>query len=219
MFDFGNDLAVKICGVTNVEDAEACARFGAEMIGLNFSPQSPRCLSLAQANEIIAAARAHRSEVKFIGVFVNQEASFIEKVARHLVLDAVQLHGEETPADLERLRAPAVIKAFRVGPDFSAARVSDYDCAGILLDGWSASLPGGTGKTFPWSIAAKVQPFVRRLFLAGGLTAENLAEALKVVRPFALDVCSGVEARPGQKDHEKIRRFIEIARATNAANV
>ncbi len=219
MFEFGNDVAVKICGVTNVQDASACARLGAEMIGLNFSPQSRRCLTPLQASDLVVAARAVRSEIKCVGVFVNQERSFIETIARDLMLDAVQLHGDESPTAVRNLETRFLIKALRVGDKFEARMAAEYESEAILLDGWNANAAGGTGTTFPWSMAAEVQPLVRRLFLAGGLTAENVADALAAARPFAVDVCSGVEDSPGQKNHDKIRHFIEAARAARRTTV
>lgn len=210
-----NETKVKVCGVTNVDDAIACADAGVDFIGLNFSPQSRRCMSLAQGTEVTSAIRDAFPEIKFVGVFVNQERELVEKLARDLALDAVQLHGDEASPYVDELHAQFVIKALRVGSEFAPFSANDYDCDAILLDAWSEIVPGGTGKTFLWSIANEVRPFVKRLFLAGGLTPENVSDALRVVRPFAVDVCTGVEDSPGRKNHDKIKRFVEAARAAN----
>jgi phosphoribosylanthranilate isomerase len=203
---------VKICGVTNVEDALACASIGVEMLGLNFSTQSLRAISRAAASEIVPVVRSRFAKTKFVGVFLNQDLEFVRTTAKELALDAVQLHGEETPEYLHKLDVPFVIKAFRAGPEFTEADVTNYKCDAILLDSWSESTAGGTGETFPWAIAARLRARVGRLILAGGLTSANVARAIEMVQPFAVDVCSGVEKRPGQKDHEKVRRFLEAAR-------
>lgn len=213
MFEFGNRVAVKVCGVTNTSDALLCAGLGVEMLGLNFSPQSARCISLAQGAEIITAVRPQFGGIHFIGVFVDQEIQFVRKIATALNLEAVQLHGEETPQYVEQLKAPFVIKALRVGPGRAVTSASDYKCNVILLDSWSTTSPGGTGETFPWTIAVALRPHVRRLVLAGGLTSENVGRAIQMVQPWAVDVCSGVEDGPGRKDGAKVRRFVEAVRS------
>jgi phosphoribosylanthranilate isomerase len=218
VLEFGASAAVKICGITNVDDAMTCAAAGAEMLGLNFSPHSLRCLSPAQAAEITTAVRAEFPGVKFVGVFVNQESEFVQTVAKDLAFDAVQLHGDEDQDYVRNLGTLFVIKALRVNPQFTPIRVTEYDCDAILLDTWSPDLAGGTGQSFPWSMAAAARPLVRRFFLAGGLTSENIANALKVVRPFAVDVCSGVEDAPGRKNHVKVRRFIEAVHTVDEVN-
>ena len=213
MLEFGDKVAVKVCGLTNVGDAIASAAAGADMLGLNFSPQSLRCITPETAHEIIVSVRTAFPKIKFVGVFVNQEREIVEHFARDLALDAVQLHGDEAPDYVSRLQTHCVIKALPVGPLFRTDRASDYKCDAILLDGWSTREFGGTGRTFPWSIAAAVRPLVRRLFLAGGLKPDNIADALRLVRPFAVDVCSGIEDSPGQKNHAQLRSFIEAVRA------
>ncbi len=219
MFEFGDEVAVKICGITNIDDAMSCAAAGADMLGLNFAPQSLRCISPANAAEIIAATRRKFQTMKFVGVFVNQDSIFVENVAQDLQLDAVQLHGDEDENYVRNLNTPFVIKALRVGPQFAISSATKYDCDAILLDTWSAHSRGGTGEVFPWDVAATVRPLVRRLFLAGGLTPENISTALRVVRPFAVDVCSGVEDAPGRKNHTKILRFLEAVRKAGKATV
>ena len=212
--EFEHEVAVKICGVTNAADALGCAEAGADMIGLNFSALSLRCLSPDKAAGIMTAVRSDSPAVKFVGVFVNQELELVRKIANDLALDAVQLHGEETPDYVRGLGLPFVIKALRVGADFFKLETIDYGSEAILLDTWSGQSPGGTGETFPWSIAKTFRAGAKRLILAGGLTSENVASAIRAVRPFAVDVCSGVEASPGQKERAKVQRFVESVRAT-----
>lgn len=213
MINFANPVAIKICGITNIADAMAAAAAGANMLGLNFSPLSRRCISPPKAREVIGDARTKFPQIKFVGVFVNQEPALVEELARDMTLDAVQLHGDEDLDYVRNLNAPFVIKAFRVSPAFSIASAANYDA--VLLEGWSASAPGGTGEIFPWSIAAAARPLVQRLFLAGGLKTENVREAIDLVRPFAVDVCSGIEDAPGRKDHVELRRFIEAVRSVD----
>lgn len=215
MFKKANETKTKVCGVTNTNDAVACADAGVDFIGLNFSPQSRRCMSPAQGTEITATTRAAFPEIKFVGVFVNQERELVENLTRDLALDAVQLHGDEAPPYVDALYAPFVIKALCVGSEFAALSANRYHCDAILLDTWSEIALGGTGKTFRWSVANEARPFVKRLFLAGGLTPENVSEAIRTVRPFAVDVCTGIEDSPGRKNHDKIKRFVQAVRAAN----
>lgn len=213
MLEFGNKVAVKICGLTNVADALACAAAGADMLGLNFSPRSLRCLEAGTAKEIASAVRAQFATTRLVGVFLDQDVSLVERLTADLLLDAVQLHGEESADYVRALEAPFAIKALRVSgtrPDPAA-----YQCDAILLDSWSAQAPGGTGQTFPWALAAELRPQVKRLILAGGLTTANVSAAIREVRPFAVDVCSGVESAPGQKDEARVRAFLAAAKELN----
>lgn len=212
MLEFGNVVAVKVCGITAIADALSCATAGVEMLGLNFSPQSLRCISLDNGIEIVAAVRARFERTRFVGVFVDQELELVHRIATELALDAVQLHGAEPPAYVRELNGLFVIKTLPVGTGFETATVTAYDCDAILLDTLSARAPGGTGETFPWGVAAGVQPHVRRLILAGGLTSANVAEAVRIVRPFAVDVCSGTEEAPGRKNSAKVQQFVKAVR-------
>lgn len=215
MFDFAYEVAVKVCGVTSVDDALACAAAGADMIGLNFSSRSARCITAAAAAPIVTAVRAQFPAVKLIGVFVDQADAEVRKISSDLGLDAVQLHGAESPDEVRALALPCVIKALRVADDSSTATALAYECDAILLDTWSKDAPGGTGETFPWSIAAALRPQLPRLILAGGLTSDNVAEAIRTVRPWAVDVCSGVESAPGQKDEARVRAFLAAVKELN----
>ncbi len=216
MLEIDQAVAVKVCGVTGVSDALDCAAAGVDIIGLNFSPLSVRCISPESALRIMTAVRADFPRMKFIGIFVNQELELVRKVAVTLGLDAVQLHGEESPEYVREIGLPFVIKALRVGSGRTKVDAASYPSQAILLDTWSGTAPGGTGETFPWSLAAAVRPQVKRLILAGGLTSENIADAIRAVRPDAVDVCSGAEGSPGQKDREKVRLFVENVRAVTA---
>lgn len=218
MFDFGKRVAVKICGVTDRSDAIACANAGADFIGLNLSPLSRRCIEPYQAVEIAAAVRANFPKVRFVGIFVDQDLEHVRQLTAALALDAVQLHGEESTEYVEKLSAPFVIKALKIRARASRPIAAGYNCDAILLDAWSAVSPGGTGETFSWSFAAELRPQVARLILAGGLTCENVARAIQLVRPFAVDVCSGVESAPGRKDEARVRAFIAAARTRNEEN-
>ncbi len=215
MFESENGVAIKICGVTGVDDALCCAESGVEMIGLNFASESPRRLAPRMAGEIIASVRKQFSKPKFIGVFVNQDLITVRRLMAELPLDGAQLHGEESAQYLRQLDGSFVIKALRVAQNHAVVPAS-YDCDAILLDSLSANARGGTGETFPWSVAAELRPKVKRLILAGGLTSENVGAAIETVRPFAVDTCSGVEKGPGRKDHEKIARFVAAVRKAKA---
>lgn len=213
MLEFEHEVAVKICGVTNMDDGLSCAAAGADLVGLNFSPRSVRCIPPATGAEIIAAVRRRFPQIKFVGVFLDQDRDLVRKITTDLLLDAVQLHGDETPDYMRELKAPFIIKALRIASDLPASAAFADRCDAILLDTWSREAPGGTGRTFPWSMAAGLRPQVARLILAGGLTSDNVAEAIRTVRPFAVDVCSSVEAAPGRKDEAKVRAFVEAVRA------
>ncbi|MEP6821896.1 MAG: phosphoribosylanthranilate isomerase [Chthoniobacterales bacterium] len=213
MLESDHEVAVKVCGVTSAADALACAEAGVDIIGLNFSPLSVRCILPEAATRIAAPVRARFPRIKFVGIFVNQELEFVRRIALDLPLDAVQLHGEETPDYVREIDLPFVIKALRVGSGRTKVDAGSYSSHAILLDTWSGTSPGGTGETFPWSLAAAVRPQVKYLILAGGLTSENVAAAIRAVRPDAVDACSGAEAAPGQKDREKVRKFVENVRA------
>ncbi len=203
---------VKICGITELGDAILAARFGADAVGFNLYPQSPRYILPENAGTI---ARGIPQEVLRVGVFVNASIDEILEVERKAGLDAIQLHGDETPGFVSELRlrtTSEIIKAMRAGPAFEAVHVLDYEADAILLDAYSAEGRGGTGETFDWRIAVAVRPLVNQLYLAGGLDAENVAAAVDAVRPFAVDVASGVESSPGKKDPMKLERFIKNAK-------
>src|SRR5277367_3926010 len=206
-------VRVKICGVTNIEDAHLAAELGADGIGLNFFSESPRSISPFTAGKIIGQLPPFVSPV---GVFVNWEAAPVIALAAALRLSAVQLHGDESPKlAAEIARKVSVIKAFRMGQGTTLPEFSKYKhTSAFLLDAAAAGKFGGTGEKTDWSRAAAAAKS-HRIILAGGLTPENVAEAIRIVRPYAVDVASGVESRPGKKDPAKLRAFLgEVARAS-----
>jgi phosphoribosylanthranilate isomerase len=215
MATHSHKVLVKICGITRAQDARLAEKLGAYALGFNFYEKSPRSVSPADAWKI---RKSLNLTTEAVGVFVNWKAEVIMYVAHALQLDAVQLHGDETPKQLAYLQDDLpVIKAFRVGPGFSLSNFKKFRRASFfLLDAAAHNKFGGTGKTFDWSIAKKASSF-QKIILAGGLTPENVAEAILAVRPYAVDVASGVESRPGQKDPGKLRAFFsEVARASRA---
>ncbi len=205
-------VKVKICGVRSLEEAEAALEAGADALGFNFWPQSPRNISPRAACEIIN----HLSPVvSTVGVFVNEEANRIIDIASEVGLTAVQLHGDESPEFCGRLGSIKTIKAIRVGQDFDLSVIESYPVSMVLLDSDIRGSYGGTGQRFDWRIAIEAKRLAR-IILAGGLTTDNVWEAITHVRPAAIDVCSGVEAEPGRKDLDKLRRFMAIVARANA---
>lgn len=200
-------VKVKICGITNVEDALHAAGCGADALGFVFYDRSPRCLSPGGARQIIAELPPF---VTAVGLFVNETPERIRQVADFCGLDIVQLHGDEGPADCAS--APRrVVKALRVKETASLDGHAAYAVSALLLDAWVAGAYGGTGERFNWELAAAVAR-QRPVILAGGLTAENVAAAVRTVRPYGVDVSSGVEASPGRKDPAKVAAFIRNAK-------
>ena len=199
-------MFVKICGVTTAEDARAAAECGASAVGFVFWPESPRYLAPDRARAIVAALP---SSVAAVGVFVNQPASHVKAVADLARLAAVQLHGDETPAFAAEMTRP-VIRAVSVEGDGVA--VAEWpESVMLLVDVKDPVRRGGTGIRTDWLAAAAVARR-RRLLLAGGLTPENVAEAIAQVRPYGIDVSSGVEVRPGVKDHGRLKALFDAIR-------
>ncbi|MFQ5465301.1 MAG: phosphoribosylanthranilate isomerase [Thermodesulfobacteriota bacterium] len=204
----GSPLRIKICGITSLDDALAAAGSGADALGFVFYGKSPRYVDPEKAGEIIGRLPPL---VTTVGVFVDEPADRVNEIIKTARLDAAQLHGDETPEECLRVEA-RVIKALRVrGPEV-IERMAGYDVAAFLLDAFREDAPGGTGETFDWAIAARAAGR-GRVILSGGLTPDNVAGAARKVRPYGVDVSSGVELAPGRKDHERVRRFIEEARA------
>jgi phosphoribosylanthranilate isomerase len=198
-------MILKICGITNPADAAAAMEGGATALGFNFYARSPRYIAPESAAQIASAPGVRR-----VGVFVNEERARVEEIARMASLDVVQLHGNETPADYPA--ALAVWKAVRVTESFDSSQYDGWPAEALLLDGPSAELYGGAGKTFDWHLAGVSS---RRIILAGGLDASNVAEAIALVRPWGVDACSRIESAPGKKDHKKMTEFLEAARAAD----
>ena len=200
-------VRVKICGITDVEDALHAVGAGADALGFVFHDKSLRYVSPEHAKEIIGALP---SFVQTVGLFVNSEAGFINGISDRCGLDIVQLHGDEPPEYCELIRR-RVIKAFRVRDVKSLDTVRNYRVAGILLDAYSPHAYGGTGLTFDWEFARRVSEH-GPIILAGGLTPDNVREAVNKVTPYAVDVSSGVESDPGRKDPQKVSDFIRRAK-------
>jgi phosphoribosylanthranilate isomerase len=208
-------LRVKICGLTTPQDAAAAIEFGADAVGFNFFPGSKRYLRMEAAGEWIAALPGN---VEKVAILVNPSWDQVMSVAAAAGITALQLHGAETPEFCRRLRAERIRfeKALPVIGTDSLANVPDFSTPTVLLDSGGAGEFGGSGRTFPWEIAHDFvlsHPHLR-VILAGGLTPENVAEAVAVVRPFGVDVTSGVESSPGRKDYARLRDFIAAARAS-----
>lgn len=198
----------KICGITRREDAIAVAKAGADAVGLVFYPPSPRAVSLEQAQEIV---RALPPFVTTVGLFVDAEPDWVRHVLSQVPLDVLQFHGEESPEYCADFGRPW-LKAIRVSPETDVlAAVRLYDQAqGILLDAFVPGVPGGTGRCFDWSVLPKQLP--KPIVLAGGLTPENVQEAIERVRPYAVDVSGGVESSKGVKAPDKVRAFVREVR-------
>ena len=207
-------VKVKICGITNWTDARRAVEAGAQFLGFNFYRPSPRYIKPAAARRII---RRLPDGITAVGVFVNESEANMLAIARRAGLDYLQLHGDEPPEQVARLkRKIPVIKAIRVRDSFRPKQLDSLGRASaILLDGFDARRHGGTGKAFNWNLA-RGSNGSRRIFLAGGLTPENVAEAIRVARPYAVDVCSGVEARPGRKDPKRIVALMWAVKAAEA---
>ncbi len=198
---------IKVCGVTEIENAALVATSGVQWMGLNFWRQSKRYVDRMRARSIVLAARKANPDIKIVGVFVNHSAKEIEAAVEAAKLDFVQLHGEESPVFAKRFGERA-IKAIAMEHAMDVDRVAEYECPYMLLDSSSPSR-GGSGVTANWELAAQAAASREHVFLAGGLTPENVGDAIRAVNPFAVDVASGVESQPGFKDPEKLARFVQ----------
>ena len=201
-------VKVKVCGMTNLKDALVAVEEGADAVGFIFYKKSPRSVTMKLVREIILELPPF---VDTVGVFVDETAEQINKIADNCNLDLIQLHGNESPTFCKRMRR-RVIKAFRVKDMQSVKKLSSYQVSGFLLDTFSESLQGGTGKVFDWNLALPAKK-MGPVIMAGGLTPNNVQQAIRQVRPYGVDVCSGVESQPGIKDHKKIRAFLKNAKA------
>lgn len=199
---------VKICGITSVADGLLAAEAGTDMVGLMFYEQSPRLITLAQAKEI---SRALPPFVVRVGVFANPEEAQVTRAISECGLGLLQFHGDETPDFCAQFGIMSM-KAIRVRDGDSLKQLEHFQTDAFLLDAYAKNALGGTGETFNWDLAVEARKFGKPIFLAGGLTPENVADAVRLVRPFAVDVSSGVESSPGKKDAEKVRAFIAAVR-------
>ncbi len=201
---------VKICGNTNLEDAKLAAQLGTDYLGFIFA-ESKRKIDLSTAQSIIKAMPQFRN---FVGVFFNQPKNEVESIALELSLKFLQFHGEETARYCQSFQDKGyqVIKTFRIKDAMSLKRLDEYNVSAFLFDTFSKEESGGAGLPFDWNLIAD-RPFVHdKLFLAGGLNPGNLREAIEKIRPFAVDVASGVEKNPGKKDPALLEQFIGIAK-------
>lgn len=196
-------MVLKICGITNAEDAAAAMDGGATAIGFNFWPRSPRYITPEEAARIES-----RPGIRRVGVFVNEAPARIEEIGHVVRLDAAQLHGDERPGAYPA--GLAVWKAARVTTGFDFSAYDDSPAEALVLDGPAGELYGGSGRSFDWGLAAVVR---KRIILAGGLDATNVAEAIAAAHPWGVDACSRIESAPGKKDHQKMNEFLQAARA------
>ncbi len=205
-------VRVKVCGITSLKDAEASLELGADMLGFNFYTPSPRGISVEQALEIVARLPASTFNV---ALFVNESREHVAGIVASgakpgsAAYRALQFHGDESPEYCRGWSLP-VIKAFRLKDKAALAAMSDFPVDYFLFDSWSSGY-GGSGATFPWEWLDGCDG--RKLILSGGLRVENVEDAVRRLRPFAVDVCSGVEARPGVKDYGKLKEFIDAAKS------
>jgi phosphoribosylanthranilate isomerase len=200
---------VKICGITSIADAQAAVEAGADMLGFNFCEQSPRYLTVPAAKEI---SRLLPAFVIRVGVFVNAPKEKVAHAINECGLSLLQFHGDEPPEFCTQFGLMSM-KAFRIRDAESLRALPKFSTDAWLLDAYSPEARGGTGATFNWELALEARKLGKPVFLAGGLTPENVADAVRRVRPFGVDVASGVESAPGKKDPAKVRAFIEAVRS------
>jgi phosphoribosylanthranilate isomerase len=202
-------MKVKVCGITSYEDAVMVLDQGVDALGFNFFPPSPRYLKPVDARSII---RRLPPFVTTVGLFVNMtEASQVLEIAAAASVQVLQLHGDETPEYCRQLEAWPLIKALRVGKGGIPQNLDAYSVQAFLLDAKDDALFGGTGRCFDWTLTREIHR-LRPLILAGGLRPDNVREAIRVVEPYGLDVCSGVESAPGKKDEKKLKQFMNEVR-------
>jgi phosphoribosylanthranilate isomerase len=205
---------IKICGITSLEDARVCTEAGADMLGFNFYPASPRYIPPRDARRIIELLPA---AVTCVGVFVNEDSpARVAQLALEAGVSVAQLHGDESPSYCRALRGCSVVKALRVSPAYRPEQAAGCGSQTVLLDAFSPDAYGGTGRTFAWPVARATRALVSGLILAGGLTPENVAEAIVQVRPYAVDACSSLESAPGIKDGARVLEFVAAVKRADA---
>jgi phosphoribosylanthranilate isomerase len=202
---------IKICGITNLDDALAAVAAGVDALGFNFYKPSPRYITPQHAREIVEQLP---ESLLTVGVFVNEESpDVVRSIATEAGIRAVQLHGDESPEYCRELAGKYyVIKTFAVSDSFDVQTANPYEVEAIMLDTKHNTLRGGTGRVFDWSVAEQAASMIPKLFLAGGLSPENIENAVEIVRPYAVDACSALEDRPGKKNHERMRVFVNAVR-------
>ncbi len=216
------DVWVKICGITNIEDARAAISAGADMLGFNFYRPSPRFIEPRLAAEIIKSIRSEApgedASASMVGVFVDESIEEVSRIADETGLDGIQLHGDEIVEYCRRLRKRCpqkfLIKALTARPDEKVQSANRYPTDAIMIDAFDEKLRGGTGRVADWSFAREVAHKVPRVFLAGGLSPNNVGDAIAAVHPYGVDVCSGVEAEPGRKSAKRMKEFVDAVRSS-----
>lgn len=203
-------VKVKICGITNQEDANKAAKAGCDALGFLFYKKSPRYISPRKAMEIIR--RLPKKVIK-IGVFVNAKEKTIIRIAKTCGLDILQFHGNESPEFCAKFKEYKVIKSFRVKDKFDLTRILKYNTFAYLFDAFVKSKPGGTGRSFDWDLLKYLDNVRQPIFLSGGLNGRNVSRAIKIARPDWVDASSSLEIRPGKKDSKKIKEFVKIAKS------
>ena len=208
MNDRDTQVKVKICGMTNLKDVKVAVDGGVDAVGFIFYKKSPRSVTMQAVRKIVLELPPF---VDSVGVFVNETAEQINKIADRCNLDRVQLHGNESPTFCKKIRR-RVIKAIRVKDIQSLKKLSDYPVSSFLLDTFSEDQYGGTGRVFDWNLAYPAKKY-GSIILAGGLTPNNVRQAIQRIQPYGVDVCSGVESQPGIKDHKKMQIFLKNVKA------
>ncbi|MFC1509414.1 phosphoribosylanthranilate isomerase [Candidatus Omnitrophota bacterium] len=198
-------IKIKICGITRAEDALYAEELGASAVGFIFYPPSPRSITPADAGVL---SKALGPFIARVGVFVDESPEIVNDTIISAGLTAVQLHGAESPEYIRKIRGAKVIKAFRVGTDFDPEELGRYSVTAFLLDTFDKSGYGGTGKTFDWNRAVPCKRY-GKIILAGGLDGDNITSAVREVKPWGVDISSGVERKPGEKDHGKMKQFFD----------
>ena len=203
---------IKVCGITNLTDALTAVDAGADMLGFNCYRPSPRYIEPKAARAIIDQLPA---TVLTVGVFVNEESpEKVEQIANDAGVAALQLHGDESPEYCTALKDRYVIKVFGVDPEFAPGETAKYDVAAVMLDALDRKAWGGTGQVIDWSIARRTRETFPKLFLSGGLSPENVGEAIETVDPYGVDACSSLESSPGRKDAARVAAFVAAVRQT-----
>ncbi|MFH0877171.1 MAG: phosphoribosylanthranilate isomerase [Candidatus Omnitrophota bacterium] len=201
---------IKICGITNLKDAQTCGRLGADLLGFVFFKKSKRAISPGKAKAITAKLPKNIAKV---GVFVNESPAVVKRIAWQCRLDVLQFHGDEDAAYLKEFKNFRVIKAVRVNGPEALKSLDAFGPATLLFDTFSRKSYGGTGKVFDWALLKRLKKRKKAFFVSGGLTPDNVSSLLEKIRPYGVDVSGGVEQTPGKKDHRLVKKFINNARS------
>ena len=210
---------VKICGITTLDDTRTAIAAGADMLGFNFYRPSPRFVEPLEVRKILESLRAETADqpITTVGVFVNESSpEAVMQIVFAAGVNAVQLHGDESTEFCHSLKqllnGAFLIKVLRVTDTFQPSEVQQYDADAIMLDAFHGEMRGGTGLVIDWAVARRARELVPRLFLAGGLSPDNVGEAIAQVKPYAVDACSSLESAPGLKDAARVNAFVQAVR-------